>query len=43
MWGFFLTMVGFTITLQDRVAEMLAGATLVLWFFDRAVERSGGV
>jgi hypothetical protein len=32
MWGFFLTMVGFTITLQDRVAEMLAGATLVLWF-----------
>lgn len=43
MWGFFPTMVGFTITLQDRVAEMLAGVTLVLWFFGRAVERSGGV
>jgi protein-S-isoprenylcysteine O-methyltransferase Ste14 len=43
MWGFVLTMVGFTITLQDRVAEMLAGVTLVLWFFDRAVRRTGGV
>ena len=43
MWGFFLTMVGFTLTLQDRVAEMLAGVTLVLWFFDRAVERSRGL
>ena len=36
-------MVGFTLTLQDRVAEMLAGVTLVLWFFDRAVERSRGI
>jgi len=43
MWGFFLTMVGFTLTLQDRVAEMLAGVTLVLWFFDRAAERSRGI
>jgi protein-S-isoprenylcysteine O-methyltransferase Ste14 len=43
MWGFFLTMVGFTLTLEDRVAEMLAGITLVLWFFDRAVERSRGM
>ena len=40
MWGFFLTMVAFTLTLQDRVAEMLAGVTLVLWFFDRAVRRT---
>ncbi|HEY6945985.1 MAG TPA: isoprenylcysteine carboxylmethyltransferase family protein [Candidatus Acidoferrum sp.] len=39
MWGFFLTMVGFTITLQDRVAEILAGATLALWFLQRAVQR----
>jgi protein-S-isoprenylcysteine O-methyltransferase Ste14 len=39
MWGFFLTMVAFTITLQDRVAEVLAGVTLALWFFDRAVPR----
>ena len=43
MWGFFFTMVGFTITLQDRVAEMLAGATLALWFFHRAARRSGGL
>jgi len=43
MWGFFLTMVGFTLTLEDRVAQMLAGVTLVLWFFDRAVERSRGM
>ena len=40
MWGFFLTMVGFTTTLQDRVAEMFAGVTLVLWFFDRAARRT---
>jgi len=43
MWGFFLTMVGFALTLEDRVAQMLAGVTLVLWFFDRAVERSRGM
>ena len=42
MWGFFLTMVGFTITLEDRVAEMLAGVTLALWFFDRTIGRGGG-
>jgi protein-S-isoprenylcysteine O-methyltransferase Ste14 len=42
MWGFFLTMVAFTITLQDRVAEVLAGVTLALWFFDRAMPRSRG-
>ncbi|HVH70380.1 MAG TPA: isoprenylcysteine carboxylmethyltransferase family protein, partial [Candidatus Dormibacteraeota bacterium] len=37
MWGFFLTMAGFTITLQDRVANIIVGATLVLWFFERAL------
>ena len=39
MWGFFLTLVGFTITLEDRVADILAGATLVLWFLQKAVRR----
>ena len=39
MWGLFLTMVAFTITLQDRVAEALAGATMVLWFVQRVVRR----
>jgi protein-S-isoprenylcysteine O-methyltransferase Ste14 len=43
MWGFFLTMVAFTLTLEDRVAKVLAGVTLVLWFFDRAIERSRGM
>jgi protein-S-isoprenylcysteine O-methyltransferase Ste14 len=43
MWGFFLTMVGFALTLQDRMAELLAGVTLALWFFDRAVQRSRGM
>lgn len=41
MWGFFLTVVGFTITLQDRVAEMLAAVTLGVWLL--AVERRRGV
>lgn len=39
MWGFFLTMAGFTITLQDRVAYILSGVTLALWFLQRAVQR----
>jgi protein-S-isoprenylcysteine O-methyltransferase Ste14 len=39
MWGFFITMVGFTITLQDRVADTLGGATLALWFLEKAVRR----
>lgn len=39
MWGFFLTMVGFTITLQDRVADTLAVATLALWFLQRVMQR----
>lgn len=39
MWGFFFTMLGFTVTLQDRVADVIVGATLVLWFLQRAVRR----
>jgi protein-S-isoprenylcysteine O-methyltransferase Ste14 len=39
MWGFFIAMVGFTITLQDRVAEVLVGATLVLWFLQKTAKR----
>jgi hypothetical protein len=39
MWGFFLTMAGFTITLHDRVVEILAGATLALWFLQKALQR----
>jgi protein-S-isoprenylcysteine O-methyltransferase Ste14 len=39
MWGFFITMVAFTITLQDRVAEILAGVTLGLWFLQKGLRR----
>jgi hypothetical protein len=39
MWGFFITMVAFTITLQDRVAEILAGVTLALWFLQKGLRR----
>lgn len=39
MWGFFLTMAGFTITLQDRVADILAVATLAMWFLQRVTQR----
>jgi len=39
MWGFFITMVAFTITLQDRVAEILSGVTLALWFLQKAMRR----
>jgi len=35
MWGAFITMVGFAITLQMRVADILGGATLALWLFQR--------
>jgi protein-S-isoprenylcysteine O-methyltransferase Ste14 len=31
MWGFFVTMAAFTITLRDSVAWFLGGATLILW------------
>jgi len=30
-WGLFITMVVFTITLRDRTAEILIGASVVLW------------
>jgi protein-S-isoprenylcysteine O-methyltransferase Ste14 len=39
MWGFFVTMVAFTITLQDHVAEILAGVTLALWFLQKGLRR----
>lgn len=31
MWGFFITMVAFTITLRDNVAWTLAGLTILVW------------
>lgn len=31
-WGLAVTMIVFTLTLRDRLAEILAGASLVLWF-----------
>ncbi len=39
MWGFFITMLGFAITLQDRVADILGGTTLLLWLLQRATRR----
>jgi hypothetical protein len=30
-WGLFVTMIVFTITLRDRVAEILIGASVVFW------------
>jgi protein-S-isoprenylcysteine O-methyltransferase Ste14 len=39
MWGFFITMVAFTVTLRDRVAEILAGITLALWFLQKGLRR----
>jgi len=39
MWGFFVTMAAFTATLRDRVAEVLAGATLLLWFAQQAFRK----
>jgi hypothetical protein len=39
MWGFFITMVAFTITLRDRLAEILAGVTLALWFLQKGLRR----
>jgi protein-S-isoprenylcysteine O-methyltransferase Ste14 len=35
MWGFLITMIGFTATLRARVAEVLGGTTLALWLFQR--------
>lgn len=31
-WGLAVTMIVFTLTLRDRLAEVLAGASLLLWF-----------
>lgn len=31
-WGLAVTMIVFTLTLQDRLAEMLAGASFLSWF-----------
>lgn len=39
MWGFFIAMVAFTVTLRPRVAEILVGATLALWFLQRWIWR----
>jgi hypothetical protein len=30
-WGLLLTMIAFTITLEDRVAEILAGLSVLVW------------
>jgi protein-S-isoprenylcysteine O-methyltransferase Ste14 len=35
MWGFFIALTAFAITLQDRVAYILNGATLALWLLER--------
>lgn len=40
MWGLFVTMIAFTVTLRDRVAEVLCGTTMVLWLSQRLVWRS---
>lgn len=40
MWGFFITMLAFTITLWDRVAEVLSAVTLVVWFLQKALRGS---
>jgi protein-S-isoprenylcysteine O-methyltransferase Ste14 len=39
MWGFFVTMIAFTISLRDSVAWTLGLASLVLWFTLRVGER----
>jgi protein-S-isoprenylcysteine O-methyltransferase Ste14 len=39
MWGFFVTMIAFTITLRDRVAWTLGFGSLVLWLTLRTIER----
>jgi protein-S-isoprenylcysteine O-methyltransferase Ste14 len=42
MWGFFVTMIAFTVTLRDNVAWGLGGATLLVWLFERIAERLRG-
>jgi protein-S-isoprenylcysteine O-methyltransferase Ste14 len=39
MWGFFITMIAFAITLQSHVAYILGGATLALWLLQRLARR----
>jgi protein-S-isoprenylcysteine O-methyltransferase Ste14 len=39
LWGFFVTMIAFTVTLRNNVAWGLGGATLLVWFFERISER----
>ena len=39
MWGFFVTLLGFTITLRERVAWTLAGAALLAWLAQQIVHR----
>lgn len=41
MWGFFVTMAGFTITLRDDVAWALGGATLLIWLGRNVAVRMG--
>jgi protein-S-isoprenylcysteine O-methyltransferase Ste14 len=39
MWGFFITMLAFTITLERRLIWILGGASLAVWFLGRAAQR----
>ena len=39
MWGFFVMMIAFTVTLRDSVAWALGFASLVLWLTLRTTER----
>jgi len=31
-WGLAVTMIVFTLTLQDRIAEILASVSVLIWF-----------
>jgi protein-S-isoprenylcysteine O-methyltransferase Ste14 len=35
MWGFFIALTAFAVTLRDRVAYVLTGLTLALWLLER--------
>jgi protein-S-isoprenylcysteine O-methyltransferase Ste14 len=39
MWGFFVTMVAFTITLRPRVADVLGGISVALWLIQQLMRR----
>lgn len=41
MWGFFVTMIALALTLRPRVADVLGGATLVLWLIQRLLWSRG--